>query len=240
MSNTSNSMNTTNTTNTTNPDDSVLSFNNTTNMDMPEHDPNVYHGDGYSFGNIPPIPHQEDQQDTFPGSATALSEAVTPFADNNPSYYDDYGPPNDGGPMDIGELNTSGTSNLNRTDEESLLTNNSSFGISGFSGTNSSGNSDFTGNNSSVNSVNSGNSGNSFGSSRITFGGKKVKKTALDELIKDMNRITYILKGIKVERKVIKKKSKKNKNKKNNKRTYKKIKRIPRNNRKRSVKKSKK
>ncbi len=72
------------------------------------------------------------------------------------------------------------------------------------------------------------------------LGGKKVKKTALDELIKDMNRITYILKGIKVERKVIKKKSKKNKNKKKNKRTYKKIKRIPRNNRKRSVKKSKK
>ena len=72
------------------------------------------------------------------------------------------------------------------------------------------------------------------------LGGKKVKKTALDELIKDMNRITYILKGMKVERKVIKKKSKKNKNKKNNKRTYKKIKRIPRNNRKRSVKKSKK
>lgn len=77
--------------------------------------------------------------------------------------------------------------------------------------------------------------------SNITIlGGKKVKKTALDELIKDMNRITYILKGMKVERKVIKKKSKKNKNKKNNKRTYKKIKRIPRNNRKRSVKKSKK
>ena len=77
--------------------------------------------------------------------------------------------------------------------------------------------------------------------SNITIlGGKKVKKTALDELIKDMNRITYILKGIKVERKVIKKKSKKNKNKKKNKRTYKKIKRIPRNNRKRSVKKSKK
>jgi len=72
------------------------------------------------------------------------------------------------------------------------------------------------------------------------LGGKKVKKTALDELIKDMNRITYILKGMKVERKVINKKSKKNKNKKKNKRTYKKIKRIPRNNRKRSVKKSKK
>ena len=72
------------------------------------------------------------------------------------------------------------------------------------------------------------------------LGGKKVKKTAFDELIKDMNRITYILKGMKVERKVIKKNSKKNKNKKNNKRTYKKIKRIPRNNRKRSVKKSKK
>lgn len=77
--------------------------------------------------------------------------------------------------------------------------------------------------------------------SNITFlGGKKVKKTALDELIKDMNRITYILKGMKVERKVMNKKSKKNKNKKKNKRTYKKIKRIPRNNRKRSVKKSKK
>tara|TARA_Y100000389_G_C17442662_1_gene509591 strand:+ start:610 stop:1338 length:729 start_codon:yes stop_codon:yes gene_type:complete len=79
-------------------------------------------------------------------------------------------------------------------------------------------------------------------SSITILGGKKVKKTALDELIKDMNRITYILKGMKVERKVMNKKSKKNKNKnkKKNKRTYKKIKRIPRNNRKRSVKKSKK
>ncbi len=71
------------------------------------------------------------------------------------------------------------------------------------------------------------------------LGGKKVKKTALDVLINDMNRIAYILKGMKIDRKIINKKGKKT-NKKTNKKTHKKIKRIPRNNRKRSVKKSKK
>jgi hypothetical protein len=228
MSNTSNSMNTTKDSSYS----SVFNFDDDDSVDMTVNDDNIAEP---NFGNIPPIQHEN-----FPDSATALSEAATPFAANNHSYYDDYEPLNDL-PMTIEELNTSGntqTSNLNRTDrtdEESLpslqSTLVSSFGNSGFSGTNSSVNSGSFGN-----SVNSGT--NSFGGSRITFGGKKVKKTALDELIKDMNRITYILKGIKIERKVIKKKSKKNKNKK--KRTYKKIKKIPRNNRKRSVKKSKK
>ena len=228
MSNTSTSMNTTKDSGSS----SVFNFDDSVE-DMTVQDDNIAAPD---FGNIPPI---QSQPDTLTGSATALSEAVTPFASNNPSYYDDYGPPNDGGPMTLAELEPDSDDFTQQTTQETQDTLPS---LSGSDNLNTPGTTQETPETSQSSQSLSGSddSFGSFGGSRITFGGKKVKKTALDELIKDMNRITYILKGMKVERKVMKKKSKKNKNKKNNKRTYKKIKRIPRNNRKRSVKKSKK
>jgi hypothetical protein len=244
--------------NTTQEENSVVSFDDTT-MGMPNDDTNIVNEHNNNFGDISQIDYQSEEDplelavsglntatgmvqnslssslgnslnnslggptlsnnDTanisaqYPGNPLALSD-LNYGSNENDSYQGNMNP------MTLAELepdsDSDGDLNTTRGTDSG-----SSFGNS-FPGTNSSGNS------------------GSFGGSRITFGGKKVKKTALDELIKDMNRITYILKGMKVERKVMNKKSKKNKNKKKNKRTYKKIKRIPRNNRKRSVKKSKK
>ena len=190
-------------------DNSDFSFDNTTNMDgVPDNDPNVYHGDGNSFGNIPPI-----QNGNLSDSVNELGEAAYNFP-----VYEDQGPA-----LALSDLvgNSQGNSQDNSQDNSVPYQEmNNTFNVNELTGTYQGDTTretlpslQSTSVSSFGNSVNSGT--DSFGGSRITFGGKKVKKTALDELIKDMNRITYILKGMKVERKVMTKKSKKSKKNKN-------------------------
>ena len=225
---------------TTLPDDSNLSFSSVISI------PNIYNQDQESlnFGNISPInnSNSEDTHDSIEVSnnnsnlfLNVLSNlnTATSIVHNNlsNSLGNSIGPnlSNDD-TMNINELHSDNTMNINElnsvsNENDPYQANMSAMDINELNV--SSDHADTTREDSTFENT--------------TFlGGKKVKKTALDVLINDMNRIAYILKGMKVERKVMNKKSKKNKNKKKNKRTYKKIKRIPRNNRKRSVKKSKK